>query len=158
MLVRDRAFRPMNSLCEACAIINECYNDLSKSESAVVKKHYLREMEPLLGKKISVNGNGHQMKVGFSSLGNKHLYSDTFGRSSVLTKEDLKTLDVLLAQAVYDGEFGLTHSRNDDIDRFYYFKTSLRGQDIRLNVAQQIRRLSDGRIRVRHFLYSINDI
>ena len=98
------------------------------------------------------------INVGFCSYGNKHLYSDTFRRSSVLTKEDLKDLGDVLERAVYDGESELTHPRKDDVNKFFYFKTSLHGKEIRLNVAQKVETYNNGRIRVSHFLYSVNDI
>ena len=154
---RKFAFRPMNSLCEACAIINECYNDLSKSESAVVKKHYLHEMEPLLRKKISVNGNGHQMKVGFSRYANKHLYSDTFGRSSILTKDDLASLDKILAGGKFIKKVAKSKPRTDRIERFYYYEAELRGRTIYLNVAETDIISPSGKIRHDRFLYSVTD-
>lgn len=154
---RQFAFRPLNSLCEACAIINECYNDLSKSESAVVKKHYMREMEPLLTKKISVNGNGHPMNVGFSKYGNKHLYSDTFGRSSVLTKDDLASLDSLLAGAKFIKKVAKSKPRRDRIERFYYYEAELHGRKVYLNVGETDIISRTGKIRHDRFLYSITD-
>lgn len=147
----------MNSLCEACAIINECYNDLSKSESAVVKKHYMREMEPLLTKKISVNGNGHPMSVGFSKYGNKHLYADTFGRSSVLTKDDLASLDSLLAGAKFIKKVSKSKPRRDRIERFYYYEAELHGRKVYLNVGETDIISRTGKIRHDRFLYSITD-
>lgn len=44
---------------------------------------------------------GIRKSVGFRKNGNEHLYSDTFGRSSVLKKEHLVTLDKVLKKAVY---------------------------------------------------------
>lgn len=154
---RKLSFRPMNSLCEACAIINECYNDLSKSESAVIKKHYMREMEPLLTKKISVNGNGHPMNVGFSIYGNEHLYSDTFGRCSVLTKDDLSSLDSLLAKAEFIKKVTKSKPRRDKIKRFYYYKAELHGRTVYLNVGETDIKSRTGKIRHDRFLYSITD-
>ena len=154
---RKFAFRPLNSLCEACAIINECYNDLSKSESAVVKKHYMREMKPLLTKKISVNGNGHPMNVGFSKYGNKHLYADTFGRSSVLTKDDLASLDSLLAGAKFIKKVAKSKPRRDRIERFYYYEAELHGRKVYLNVGETDIISRTGKIRHDRFLYSITD-
>lgn len=87
----------------------------------------------------------------FHAYGNKHLFSDTFGRSKILTKDELKNLDSLLANAVYEGESGLTHPRNDDIQHFYYFKTSLREHEIRLNIAKKVMEDNHGRTRVSYF-------
>ncbi len=154
---RKFAFRPLNSLCEACAIINECYNDLSKSESAVLKKHYMREMEPLLTKKVSVNGNGHPMNVGFSRYGNKHLYADTFGRSSILTKDDLASLDSILAGAKFIKKVAKSKPRRDRIERFYYYEAELHGRTVYLNVGETDIISPTGKIRHDRFLYSITD-
>ena len=84
-------FVPSSLMCDGCRFIHECYKDKSKSESAVLKEHYMHEMEPLLSVKHSMSTGvpGTYIKVGFTKTGNKHLYSDTFGRSKVLRKEDL---------------------------------------------------------------------
>lgn len=152
-------FVPSNDVCAACEIIHRCYADRAKSERAIERTHYLHEMEPLLNKRYakSISDNA-TIQVGFTTYGNKHLFSDTFGRSRMLTKDDLKDLGSLLANAVFDGDSELTHSRNDNIQHFYYFKTSLRGQEIRLNVAKEVKMRSNGFIRVSYFLYSVNDI
>lgn len=153
------AFIPDNEVCKACAIFHECAGNAEKTATAIERKHYLREMEPLLAQRCEKTiGEDSTVSVGFSTYGNKHLFSDTFGRSSVLTKDDLKNLDSLLANATYIDDSELTHSRNDDIQHFYYFKTTLRGQEIRINVAKQVRIRPNGRARVSYFVYSVNDI
>lgn len=153
------AFTPDNEVCQACAIFHECAGNAEKSARAIERKHYMREMAPLLRRRCAKSiDEGSDIQVGFSTYGNKHLFSDTFGRSSVLSKDDLKNLDTLLAQSTYDGESALTHSRNDGIEHFYYFKTTLRGQEIRLNIAKQVETDPHGRTRTSYFLYSVNDI
>ncbi len=154
---RKFAFRPLNCLCEACEIINECYNDLSKSESAVIRKHYLHEMETLLTKKISLNGNGHPMNVGFSKYGNEHLYSDTYGRSSILTKDDLKSLDTILVGAKFIKKTANYKPRRDSIKRFYYYEGELRGKKIYLDVAETDFKTRHGNIWHERFLFSVTD-
>lgn len=152
-------FIPSNEVCAACEIVHRCYAYKAKSERAIERTHYLHEMKPLLTKRYAKSiSDGTTIQVGFTAYGNKHLFSDTFGRSRVLTKDDLKDLDTLLANAVYDGESELTHPRNDDIQHFYYFKTSLREHEIRLNVAKEAKMRTNGFIRVSYYLYSINDI
>lgn len=152
-------FVPSNEVCAACEIAHRCYADKDKSERAIERTHYLHEMKPLLTKRYSksISDDGI-IQVGFTAYGNKHIFSDTFGRSKVLTKDDLKNLDSLLANAIYDGESELTHPRKDDIQHFYYFKTSLREHEIRLNVAKEAKMRTNGSIRVSYFLYSVNDI
>lgn len=87
---------PSNELCAACPIIHECAGDIAKSQSAIERKHYLREMQPLLKKKVLLEIGGIKKSVGFRKIGNGHLYSDTFGRSSVLKREHLSGLDKVL--------------------------------------------------------------
>ena len=152
------AFVPDNELCTACKILHKCVGDREKSQRAIERTHYLHEMEPLLKKSEILNVNGTDMRVGFSAYGNKHLFSDTFGRSSVLQKEDLASLDEVLKGAVFIEDSALTHPRTDGIERFFYFKAQIRGQWVRLNVAKQVWKRNKGFIQVTHFLYSINDL
>jgi len=152
-------FIPDNEVCRACVIFHQCAGDRAKTEAAIERKHYLHEMKPLLTRSsVKTISGGNTISVGFTAYGNKHLFSDTFGRSSALTKDDLKNLDSLLARAVYEGESSLTHSRSDDIQHFYYFKTSLRDQHIRINVAKLVKIRPNGRARISYFVYSVNDI
>lgn len=66
-------------------------------------------MKPLLKEKITKQTDEKPINVGFNKYGNKHLLSDTFGRSSVLQKEDLKSLDKLLDKAKFIEASDLTH-------------------------------------------------
>lgn len=151
-------FVPSNELCASCAIINECYGNKEKSERAIERKHYLHKMEPLLKSRIQKNIEGRKINIGFSKYGNEHLFSDTFGRTRIIGKDDLKGLDSLLSNATYIEDSALTHARKDNIEHFYYFKTKVYGKWLRLNVAKQTYSGKDGRDIIRHFLYSINDI
>lgn len=152
------AFMPDNELCAACEILHKCVGDREKSQRAIERTHYLHEMKPLLRKSETLNANGTDIRVGFSAYGNKHLFSDTFGRSSVLQKDDLASLDEVLKEAEFIEDSALTHPRTDGIERFFYFKARIRGQWIRLNVAKEVRHRPNGRSRVSYYLYSINDI
>ena len=152
------AFVPDNELCQACKMLQKCVGDKEKSERAIERTHFLHKMEPLLKKSEVLKTDGKDIKVGFSSYGNKHLFSDTFGRSSVLTKEDLASLDQTLKTATFVESAELTHPRNDKIDRFFYYEAQIRGHKVRLNVARKVEKNKNGYIRVTHFLYSINDI
>ena len=42
----------------------------------------MREMEPLLKKKVEKMAEGKLLKIGFSKDGNGHLYSDALSRSA----------------------------------------------------------------------------
>ena len=152
------AFVPDNELCAACRLVRKCYGDKTKSQRAIERTHYLHEMKPLLKVKHEKPVGEGTIKVGFSTYGNKHLFSDTFGRSKVLEKDDLASLDKVLHKATFIESSPLTHPRTDGIDRFYYYEGEIRGKKVRLNVARKADRKDNGFIRITHFLYSINDI
>ena len=151
-------FIPDNELCAACRLLHKCAGDRTKSERAIERMHYLHEMEPLLKVKHVKHVEDGSIKVGFSTYGNKHLFSDTFGRSKVLKKEDLASLDKVLHKATFIDSSPLTHERTDGVDRFFYFEGEIRGKKVRLNVARKADRKDNGFIRITYFLYSINDI
>lgn len=151
-------FIPDNELCAACKLLRKCVGDKTKTERAIERTHYLHEMEPLLKVKYEKPIEDRMIKVGFSTYGNKHLFSDTFGRSKVLEKEDLVSLDKVLHKATFIDSSPLTHERTDGIDHFYYFEGEIRGKKVRLNVAKKADRKGNGFIRITYFLYSINDI
>lgn len=62
-----------------------------KSAASIERHKRMEEMKPLLKEKITKQTDEKPINVGFNKYGNKHLLSDTFGRSSVLQKEDLKS-------------------------------------------------------------------
>lgn len=155
---KNLVFVPENELCAACELLHRCAGDNEKSAAAIERTHYLHEMEPLLQVRHEKPIDEGTIKVGFSTYGNKHLFSDTFGRSSVLTKEDLKDLGTLLENSTYIDDSALTHPRRDNIVHFYYYKAELHGHNVRLNVAKDVEELDNGRILVKYYLYSINDI
>ena len=149
------AFIPTNELCQGCQLLHQCYANMQKSENAVTQKHYLTQMEPLKKKKVTVNGNGHSMSVGFNQKGNKHLYADAY--KGKIDKEELLTLDQMLQNATFVTKASLSKPRpNDDIKRFYYYRTVNRnGQEIFLNVAETDHTRPNGKIYHNRFLYSI---
>lgn len=147
---------PDSELCAACPIIRKCAGDLTKSQKAIERKHYLYQMEPLLKKKLTLNGNGHSISVGFSKYGNKHLYSDTYSRSGGFPKEELKNLDKHLANATFVKKVGLNKERkNDEIKRFYYYELNLKGKKYYLNVAEEDDISPRGKYNHHRYLYSI---
>lgn len=152
------AFVPDNELCAACKLLHRCVGDKEKSERAIERTHYLHTMEPLLKKHETLKAEGKDIRVGFTTYGNKHLFADTFGRSSVLTKDDLASLDEVLHGAVFLEASPLTHPRTDGIDRFFYYEGTIRGRKVRLNVAKQVWKQRSGYVQETYFLYSINDI
>lgn len=154
------AFVPENELCAACKLIHQCVGDKTKTQTTIERIHYLHEMEPLLGVRQSMptGATGQNIKVGFTKIGNEHLYSDTFKRSMVLRKEDLKDLGQLLSQATYIDDKELTEWHKYNIVHFHYYQAMLHGHKVRLNVATERRVTKKGQVRIRYYLYSINDI
>ena len=152
------AFVPDNEVCAACELLHRCAGDNEKSSTAIERTHYLHEMEPLLQIRHEKPIDEGTIKVGFSTYGNKHLFSDTFGRSRVLLKEDLKDLGALLENSTYIDDSALTHRRADNIEHFYYYKAELHGRTVRLNVAKEVKHRDSGHIVIKYYLYSINDI
>ena len=139
-------------------LIRECAGDITKSQAAIERKHYLREMQPLLKKKVPLEIDGVKRNIGFRKEGNKHLYSDSFGRSSVLRREHLATLDKVLAESLYvKSSDSLSHERKDDIRRFHYFKGEIDGKTVYLNVAEFDSKNAKGMVSTKYFLYSITD-
>ena len=138
-------------------VVEKAQETEPKSEAAILRHKYMKEMEVLLDKKVVVNGNGHDMKVGFNTYGNRHLYADTFGRSSVLKKEDLTNLDKMLEEAQFVRKAGLYKERRDKIKRFYYYKTEIRGKKAYLNVGETDYINKRGKIKHERFLYSVTD-
>ena len=115
-------------------------------------------MQPLLKKKVLLEIDGIKKSVGFRKTGNEHLYSDTFGRSSVLKKEHLSGLDKVLEKAVYiKTSDSLSHDRKDKIKRFYYLKSEIEGKTVYLNIAETDERSNKGVVWHNRFLYSITD-
>ena len=152
------AFVPDNELCAACAILQKCAADKAKSERAIERTHYLHEMEPLLKKKVAKVVKGAKLNIGFTKYGNSHLFSDTFGRTRIVSKEDLKDLGKYLELAQYTDDSSLTHERTDNIVHFYYFKVKVNGKWVRLNVAKEIKQRPNGFKRILYYVYSVNDI
>ena len=152
------AFIPDNELCAACKILHKCVGDRAKSQTAIERTHYMHEMEPLLSRKVEKTIEGGRLNVGFTKEGNKHLYADTFGRTRIVSKDDLKDLATYLENAEYIEDSTLTHPRTDNIEHFYYFKAQVKGRWVRLNVAKHVNRRNNGHVIVKYFLYSINDI
>lgn len=152
------AFVPDNEVCAACELLHRCAGDNEKSATAIERTHYLHEMEPLLQIRHEKPIDEGTIKVGFSTYGNKHLFSDTFGRSKVLLKQDLKDLGTLLEGSTYIDDSALTHPRADNIEHFYYYKAELHGRTVRLNVAKEVKHRDSGHIVIKYYLYSINDI
>lgn len=151
------SYNPNNEQCKACKIFNECWKNEARTENAITRKHYLHEMEQLLDEKVMVSAKERTINVGFTKYGNKHLYSDTFSRTKILLKDDLKNLDVILNGAVFKRTTEVSKPRKDNIKRFYYYQATLRGKIIYLNVAEEEFFDIDNKLRHFRYLYSVTD-
>lgn len=154
---------PDSQLCQACQLLHQCAADRTKTQRAIERKHYVeKEMAHLLQERTEKQvANNETIKVSFSKDGNKHLFSDTFGRSHVFVKDDLKNIHDILRGATYLGEAerDTTRSHSNPYEHFYYFKAILREQAIRLNVGKLVKTNGrTGRTIVKYILYSVNDI
>lgn len=153
-----KPFIPDNEVCAACEILHKCAADKAKSQRAIERTHYLHEMETLLTQRIKKEIDEGILNIGFTKEGNKHLYSDTFIRTHVVPRDELKNLAKYLENAEYIESSTLTHSRKDNLVLFYYFKVKINGSWVRLNVAKKVETYKNGRTYTSYFLYSINDI
>lgn len=154
-----RVFVPDNEVCATCEILQRCAGDREKSQRAIERTHYLHEMEPLLHRKVQkMLNNGQTIKVSFDNKGNKHLYSDVISRTRRLQLDDLKNLGDILEQAIYAGEAAREPGHSNPYEYFYYFKTEVNGQTIRINVGKKVQIKSNGQISVKYICYSVNNI
>lgn len=118
----------------------------------MARRHYKNKMSSLKSVKVSKDIGGRNINVGFTSYGNKHLFSDTFRRSKTFQRGDLLNLPDMLRKSQYAGSAMLSKERKDRITKFYYFKTQLHGNRVYLNVAEEIK---GGKIK--RYVYSITD-
>ena len=108
-------------------------------------------------RKITVDGNGHPLKVGFTKKGNRHLYSDLGRRTRILRDSDMPRLDKILSGADFVRKAGLYKPRpKDNIKRFYYYRANVRGKYIFLHVAETQKK-SGGILKLKRFLYAVTD-
>lgn len=141
-----------NERCRAKKIIEK---EAEKSLQAQLREKYLKEMEHLLDKSVYKEvENNKQIKVRFTKKGNKHLYSDTFGRAD-FDKEDLKELDKKLKNAEFIKSSEISKQRKDNIVKFHYFKD--KDEEIYYNVAEEKFQKNNGEIYLNRFLYSITN-
>lgn len=123
-----------------------------QSFASVVRAYYKQKMSEFKHVAIEKDVKGRKIKIGFTSYGNKHLYSDTFRRSKTFSKGDLLDLPNLLRKSTHEKSADLYKDRDDKISKFHYFKVRLHGNIVYLNVAEEKR----GNKRKR-YLYSVTD-
>jgi hypothetical protein len=125
-----------------------------KSATATEREKYTTQMLPLLEKKVVKQVADKDISVGFTKYGNRHLYSDTFGRAKGLKKEDLKTIDKSLEKATFIKSAKLSKVRKDNIVKFYYFKD--KKKELYYNVAKRVY-LHNRIEHIERFLYSVTN-
>lgn len=134
---------------ERCQIQRNLENKAEKSVQAKLREKYFAEMKHLLEKKVTKQVEGKEIKIRFTIKGNKHLYSDTFGRANY-QKEELKKLNKKLEKAKFVKSSKISKPRKDNITKFYYFKDEK--DEIYYNVAEETKKGNFLR-----FLYSITN-
>ena len=156
----DLAYVPDNELCAACRLVHQCAGNKGKTARAIERTHYVKkEMQPLLAKRVQKTiSKVKNINVRFTQSGNAHLYSDAVSRSRILQLEDLKDAANILESATFVSDAPKKEAHTNQYEHFYYFEATLHGKKIRLNVGKETKQYTNGRIRTRYVLYSINDI
>lgn len=127
-----------------------------KSALAKRREKLLNEMKFLYKKSvIRYVGSGKSIKIRFKSSGNRHLVDDYLRRVKGFKKKDLLSLDSLIREAEYVHSSKLYKNRDDNIQRFYYFKDTER--EVYYNVAEEVVKLKNGRVYLNRFLYAITN-
>ena len=134
---------------ERCNALNQIEKQAEKTLQAKLREKYLQEMEHLLEKAVYKTVENKEIKIRFTKKGNKHLYSDTFGRAN-FEKEELKNIDKKLQKADFIKSSEISKQRKDNITKFYYFKDEKK--QIYYNVAEENKKGNFLR-----FLYSITN-
>ena len=142
---QEKIFPPRHPYYKAEDIVKEV---LEKTAAKIEREKYLKEMGPLLDKRVVKKIDNGSIAIGFTKKGNKHLYHDTLGRADEFDKNNLKKLNTLLKNSTFIESQGLYKQRKDDITKFYYFRD--KEKEIYYNVAEHTYKGS-----VYRFLYSI---
>lgn len=125
---------------------------MPQSFASVARRYYKTQMSSLKSVRVPKDIGGRSINVGFTSYGNKHLYSDTFRRSRTFQRADLLNLPELLGASTYVRSSGLSKTRKDKITGFHYFKVKLHGDYVYLNVAEEVK---GGKMK--RYVYSVTD-
>lgn len=148
---QEKIFPPKHPYYKAPEVVQEILKSIAeKSAAAAEREKYLKEMEPLLDKKVVKETDEGSVAIGFTKKGNKHLLNDTQWRAKKFDKENLKTIDESLQQSTFVKSAELSKKRKDSITKFYYFKD--KDKKLYYNVAEKIRGGT-----VYRYLYSITN-
>lgn len=121
---------------------------------AVAKSFFLKKMATFYPVKIEKEVEGKTLKIGFCRYGNKHLLHDAFGNKKSFNRGDLLNLPSLLTKAVYVKSSPITKPRKDNITKFHYFRTRVRGEYVYLNVGEETSK--SGKVK-RRYVYSVTE-
>jgi SPP1 gp7 family putative phage head morphogenesis protein len=146
---------PVSEKCQTCALLNKDYKVKRKTAAAEERQKHLDEMKPLLKKEVRKEIGGNEITIKFTTNGNKHLYSDTFGHAKKFSKNDLKRLDAALQNASFVTVAPVGKLRKDNITKFYYFKD--KDKELYYNVAERRRKRNNGSEEIFRFLYAVTD-
>ena len=67
-------------------------------------------------------------------------------------------MDDILSRATFLSDSPKEPGHKNPYEHFYYFKSTINGKNIRINVGEQVKTKSDGRVVVKYVCYSVNDI
>lgn len=128
----------------------------AQSFVSAARRYYTANMRPLLNVKIKKQMGNTTRNVGFSSRGNKHLFSDVvIHRSNSLQMGDLIKMPTYLRDSDYVKSASISKPRpNDRITKFHYFKVRMHGNNVFLNVAEETNKR--GKV-TNTYLYSVTD-
>jgi len=130
-----------------------------QSFASAARRHYLSKMRPLLSVKVKKRMVGtSNASVGFTTRGNRHLFSDAvIHRSRALQMSDLPQMHAYLGSSVYVKSAAVSKPRaKDRITKFHYFKAQMHGSTVFLNVAEELKRKGNRQTNVM-YLYSVTD-
>ena len=153
-------FEPSEANCQACVRIAQCWRDYTKTQIAKIRVHYKKHLKEVYGdRKISQNGNGHTISIGFNIDGIKHLVNDVLNNCSGFDMDWLDQLPELLANGSFVTKKGLFHDRTDNLKRFYYYRIEINGQQFYVSVGETDFTNQNGVVKHKRFVYSItNDL
>lgn len=145
----DETNPPMRPECAVCELAK-------KSALAKRREKLLNEIKFLYKKSvIRYVGSGKSIKIKFKRSGNEHLINDYLMLVKGFRKKDLLSLDRLIKEAEYIRSSELYKDRDDNIQRFYYFKDTKR--EIYYNVAEEVVKLKNGKFNLNRFLHAITN-
>lgn len=145
-----------NDRCKAKRIIEDEVSKMNNSTDAKKRNEMMASMKHLYKRNvIKPVENGYSIKVTFNKRGNEHIANDMLTKRLSINKKDTRDLHILIDNARFVKSSPLHKKRNDDIQRFYYYKDKYK--NMYYNVAETARKIKSGKIKIDRFLYSITN-